>query len=131
LKPLLIKTELGSTVFLDASGSWDPDAGDTLKFRWMQYSKPSCTRWTVRYAVPSLRIEDVSSGLPKMAKVAVKLPARDDGLVSPLDARNYVHWGPMTYHLVLEVVDNRVHPMRAYRQVLLQVGSPSWISKCQ
>ena len=70
LRPLLVKTDFRSTVFLDASGSWDPDAGNTLEFRWTQYSEPPCTRWTVRWTVPSLRIEDVSSGFPKMAKVA-------------------------------------------------------------
>lgn len=61
------------------------------------------------YAVPSVRVEDVSSGLPKVAKVAVKLPARDGGFVSPLDARKYVHWDPMTYHPVFDVVDNVVY----------------------
>lgn len=48
------------------------------------------------------------------------------GLGTPMPAiHSSFGGGPMTYHLVLEVVDSGAHPMRAYRRVLLQVGSLS------
>lgn len=122
LKPLIINAVFGETVLLDASQSWDPDVGNTLKFRWMQYAEPSSTRWTIRYAVPKLQIEDAGPQALNMAKVAVRLPSQDDGFLSPLDSRKFVPWGPLTYHIVLEVMDDGIYPLRAYRRVLIRVG---------
>ncbi|KAH7399967.1 cellulose-binding protein [Cadophora sp. MPI-SDFR-AT-0126] len=118
---LHIKTGFGKTVHLDASQSWDPDTSDALTFKWLHYREPSATQWTVRYEVPELQFEDESDGKRKYEKVFVRIPGKEEGMVLPLDPEKVHKWGPKTYHLILEVVDNATFPMRAYRRVLIEV----------
>ena len=120
LDALHIKVGYGQTVELDASESWDPDGND-LVFRWTHYREPTASQWSTEREVPKLLFEDCSASERKMERVKVTIPRRDEGIVSPLDHSRIIVWGAKTYHIILEVVDNGKHPMRAYRRVLLQV----------
>lgn len=122
LEALRMKVGFGETVHLDASQTWDPDSGDELEFKWMHYREPSATQWSVHFEVPELKFVDVSNGSRKFEKVEVKIPGKDEGCVFPLDETKIMKWGPKTYHLILEVVDNGKFPMRSYRRVLVEVG---------
>ncbi|KAH8591207.1 cellulose-binding protein [Bisporella sp. PMI_857] len=125
LTALRIKARFGSTVYLDASHSWDPDSTDSLQFRWLHYQEPSATQWTVRFEVPELEFKDESSGKRKFEKVSVKIPGKDEGMVLPLHPEDIKKWGAKTYHLILEVIDDAEFPMRAYRRVLVEVVDDS------
>jgi hypothetical protein len=122
VEALHMKARFGETIRLDGSQSWDPDSGDDLEFKWAHYREPSATQWTVGFEVPELRFVDVSQGKRKMEIVEVKVPGKDEGSVFPLDENKIMKWGPKTYHLILEVVDNGKFPMRSYRRVLVEVG---------
>jgi hypothetical protein len=125
LSALRIKTGFGTTVHLDASQSWDPDSSDSLEFRWLHYKEPSATQWTAGFQVPELTFKDESDGKRKFDKVSVKIPGKDEGMILPLHPGEIIKWGPKTYHLILEVVDNAEFPMRAYKRVLVEVtGEP-------
>ena len=122
LDAMHIEVGFGETVLLDASQSWDPDTGDELEFKWRQYREPSATQWNVGFEVPELKILDVSKGQRKFEEVEVKIPGEDEGCLFPLDETKIMKWGPKTYHLILEVVDNAKYPMRSYRRVLIKVA---------
>ncbi|KFY85068.1 hypothetical protein V500_08724 [Pseudogymnoascus sp. VKM F-4518 (FW-2643)] len=125
LGALRVKTGFGTTIHLDASQSWDPDSGDSLEFRWLHYGEPSATQWTVKFQVPELTFKDESNGKRKFEKVSVTIPGKDEGMVFPLHPEEVKKWGPKTYHLILEVIDNAEFPMRAYRRVLVEVADDS------
>ena len=125
LEPIHIKTDFGSTVHLDASQSWDPDDKDTLQFRWLHYGEPSATQWTTSYQVPRLEFKDESEGKRHLEKVSIKIPAEEEGLTFPLHPDQVRKWGPQTYHLILEVIDDAEFPMRMYKRILVHVSSGS------
>lgn len=125
LEAMHISADFGSTVLLDASESWDPDDKDTLQFRWLHYGEPSATQWTTRYEVPQLEFKDESDGIRKFEKVSVKIPGEEEGMVFPLHPDHVQKWGPRTYHLILEVVDDAESPMRLYKRVLIHVDGGS------
>lgn len=122
LEALHIKVRFGETLKLDASDTWDAHSRDRLEFRWMHYREPSATQWSVGFEVPELKFVDVSEGVRKMEKVEVKIPGKDEGCVFPLDETKIMKWGPKTYHLILEVVNDGRFPMRGYRRLLVEVG---------
>ncbi|KAK0104052.1 hypothetical protein ONS96_005155 [Cadophora gregata f. sp. sojae] len=122
LDALHIKAGFGQKVYLDASQSWDPDSSDPLSFKWLHYREPSATQWTVGFQVPELQLQDESSGKRKFEKISVQIPGRDEGIAFPLNPEKVHRWGAQTYHLILEVVDDAIFPMRAYRRVLIEVA---------
>lgn len=125
LDPIHIHVDFGSTIHLDASASWDPDEKDTLRFRWLHYGEPSATQWTTYFQVPKLEFKDESEGGRSFEKVSVKLPGKEEGMPFPLHPEGVLKWGPKTYHLVLEVVDDAKFPMRMYKRILVHVGGGS------
>ncbi|KAE9379183.1 DUF1593-domain-containing protein [Stipitochalara longipes BDJ] len=127
LEPMHINTDFGSTVQLDASESWDPDETDTLQFRWLHYGEPSATQWTTSYQVPQLEFKNESEGGRNFEKVSVKIPSEEEGMTFPLHPDQVRQWGPKTYHLILEVIDDAEFPMRMYKRVLVHVdGGSVW-----
>lgn len=129
MNALSINADFGETIYLDASKSWDPDTNDKLEFRWLHYKEPSATQWTVNFQVPDLLFTDESKGGRKLEKVSVKIPGEDEGMVFPLHPDQVKKWGPKTYHLILEVLDNAEFPMRTYKRILVHVGKGSSFKK--
>lgn len=116
LEPLHVEAEAGSTIEFDASETYDPDKKDVLTFSWTHYREPSATQWWVTAEVAQLGIEprDVDS-----RRVRVTLPPPEKCAVD-LMSRNPLARGQLL-HLILEVKDNGIPPLRSYRRILVQV----------
>ncbi|KAH6724803.1 cellulose-binding protein [Leptodontidium sp. MPI-SDFR-AT-0119] len=119
LEPIQLKATFGSVVELDASETWHSDSTSNFEFKWMHYQEPSATQWSVGFEVPKLQFEDVSAS-KTFEKVTVKIPAKEEGFVFPLNGK-IIPWGKKTYHLILEVVNKGKYPMRGYRRILVEV----------
>jgi glucose/arabinose dehydrogenase len=72
--------EEGATVTLDASGSSDPDPGDTLGYQWTQQSGPGVSLSDATAAQPTFTAPDVDGDGTLTFEVAV-----DDGTASDTD----------------------------------------------
>ena len=107
--PVAMTARVGETLTLDATGSRDPDAGQTLQYRWWVY--PEAGLDGAHGAEVS-----ISSGDQPQAKVTVQsacapvwlpnlVPCRDDGIV----------------HIILEVKDDGSPRLTAYRRVVVRV----------
>ncbi|KAH7033171.1 uncharacterized protein B0I36DRAFT_240680 [Microdochium trichocladiopsis] len=114
--PITISAEAGSTIRLDASGTYDPDPADTLTYKWWHYKDPSATQWWVDAEVADLTITPenkqgsiVSVALPPAEKCAVDMMTRQAQKLGQV------------LHLVLEVVDDGSPRLTSYRRVLVQV----------
>ncbi|KAF2276575.1 DUF1593-domain-containing protein, partial [Westerdykella ornata] len=116
IQPVRVEAEAGSKIVLDASKTYDPDAGDTLTFKWWQYKEPSATQWLVDAEVASLDIEKVDE---EGRVVEVTLPPADRCCVDFLGGRKPVVKGQVL-HLILEVTDSGRPPLTSYRRVLIQ-----------
>jgi hypothetical protein len=98
----------GQSVTLDARGSSDPDAGQSLQFRWFHYAEAGSTDGNL---------------------AAVTLTGADSPLVTVhADAPCRPLWLPMlpcrgsgTAHIVLAVTDNGSPRLTSYRRILLHV----------
>lgn len=115
LTPVRIDAEAGSTVTLDAAGTYDPDGGK-LTFKWWHYREPTATQWWVDAEVAPLQIEPADA---EGRKVHVTLPPPDKCAVE-LMSRKPVERGQLL-HLILEVRDDGAPSLTSYRRVLIQV----------
>ncbi|CAI6334868.1 unnamed protein product [Periconia digitata] len=116
LHPLRLEAEAGETITLDASKTYDPDANDTLSFKWWHYREPTATQWWVDAEVALLGIQKVDD---EGRKVTATLPPPDKSAVD-LMSRQPVAKGQLL-HLILEVTDSGSPPLKSYRRVLIQV----------
>jgi hypothetical protein len=115
LTPVRIDAEAGSTVILDAAGTYDPDGGK-LNFKWWHYREPTATQWWVDAEVTQLLINPVD---PESRKVEVMLPPPEKSAID-LATGKPVEKGQLL-HLILEVTDNGTPSLTSYRRVLIQV----------
>ena len=115
LHPLRLEAEAGETVTLDASRTYDPDAGDKLIFKWWHYREPTATQWSVDAEVSEVEIRPLDeSG----TKVQVTLPSAERCAVE-WESKQPVAKGQLL-HLILEVTDNGTPALTTYRRVLIQ-----------
>ncbi|KAJ4333396.1 hypothetical protein N0V95_009441 [Ascochyta clinopodiicola] len=115
LTPVRIDAEAGSSVTLDASGTYDPDGGK-LTFKWWHYREPTATQWLVDAEVAELQIKKIDD---VGKKVEVTLPPPDKCAVE-FTSRKPVAQGQLL-HLILEVTDDGTPSLTSYRRVLIQV----------
>ncbi|KAF2711874.1 DUF1593-domain-containing protein [Pleomassaria siparia CBS 279.74] len=116
IQPVRIDAEAGSTVTLDASKTYDPDANDRLTFTWYHYRDPTAIQWWVDAEVSELMIKKLDD---EGRKVEVTLPPPEKCSVD-LFTRQPVAKGQLL-HLILEVKDDGVPSLTSYRRVLIQV----------
>lgn len=114
LTPVRIDAEAGSSVTLDASGTYDPDGGE-LTYKWWHYREPTATQWRVDAEVAELQIKKLDD---EGKKVEVTLPPPDKCAVEPM-SRQPVAQGQLL-HLILEVTDDGSPSLTSYRRVLIQ-----------
>lgn len=114
LTPVRIDAEAGSTVTLDATGTYDPD-GRSLTYKWWHYREPTATQWWVEAEVQELSIKKIDA---EGVKVEVTLPPPDKCAVE-LMSRKPVQKGQLL-HLILEVTDDGSPSLTSYRRVLIQ-----------
>lgn len=115
IQPVRIEAEAGSTVTLDATKTYDPDADDKLTFNWWQYKEPSATQWCVDAEVADLVIKNLDD---EGRKVEVTLPPPEKCAVE-LTSRKPVEKGQIL-HLILEVTDDGTPSLTSYRRILIQ-----------
>ncbi|KAF2024057.1 DUF1593-domain-containing protein [Setomelanomma holmii] len=116
LTPVRIDAEAGTTVTLDATGTYHPNNNARLKFKWWHYREPSATQWWVDAEVSKLRIKPLDR---EGRKVEVTLPPPEKCAVE-LMSRKPVTVGQLL-HLILEVTDDGTPSLTSYRRVLIQV----------
>ena len=115
LHPLRLEAEAGETITLDASATYDPDAGDKLTFNWWHYREPTATQWSVEAEVEEVAIVPLDGNA---TKVQVTLPPAESCAVERV-SRQPVAKGQLL-HLILEVTDNGTPALTTYRRVLVQ-----------
>jgi hypothetical protein len=115
LAPVRIDAEAGTTVTLDAAGTYDPDGGK-LKFKWWHYREPTATQWLVDVEVAELQTKNLDS---EGEKVEVTLPPPEKCAVE-FSSRKPVPQGHLL-HLILEVTDDGTPSLTSYRRILIQV----------
>ncbi|KAF5009786.1 hypothetical protein FDECE_4022 [Fusarium decemcellulare] len=112
--PLEVEVEAGKSIILDASQSYDPD-GDELTFRWFQYEEPSVSIWSAHKWTAKVEIKSLNE---QGSKVEVQTPAADVSCVE------FKTWKPLErgqlLHVILEVKDDGLPQLTAYRRVLIQ-----------
>ena len=119
---------VGEDVVLDASESYDPDAGregrNPLKFRWFQYKEPSNEpHQTSGSAVPDLKFT-----LSEDGRVAImKMPEAETAcykLLVPHRSPKSVEPVCFQLHVILEVVGSGTPPIRRYKRTILNIQRP-------
>lgn len=114
LEPLYLSAEAGTTLRLDASGTYDPD-GDALHFKWWHYREPSATQWAAFLEVEEVKIEAQDE---EGRVVDVTLPGPEKCCVDLL-SRQAVRRG-QAMHVILEVTDSGTPSLTSYRRVVIQ-----------
>ncbi|KAL4883347.1 hypothetical protein BJY04DRAFT_226747 [Aspergillus karnatakaensis] len=113
--PLYYEVEAGSTLVLNASGTYDPD-GDELSFSWYQYREPSATQtYHTTKEVAELGIKVLNEG---GTKVEIAVPAWERSCMV-IREKVPLRKGPLL-HVILEVKDSGSPQLTSYRRVIFQ-----------
>ncbi|KAF4947365.1 hypothetical protein FSARC_13986 [Fusarium sarcochroum] len=112
--PVYIEAEAGTTISLDASGTYDPD-GDIITFKWWHYREPSATQWLAFVEVEEIKIEKKE---PEGKVVDVTLPGPEKSCVELLSRAPIDKGQPL--HIILEVTDSGTPSLTSFKRVVIQ-----------
>lgn len=108
--PVEMSAHAGETVTLDATGSRDPDAGQTLQYRWWVYPEAGLDGAHGAEVSIAGADEQKATVTAKSACAPVWLPGlmpcRGEGIA----------------HIILEVTDSGTPKLTSYRRVVVRVG---------
>lgn len=114
ITPIQLEADAGSTIVLDASGTYDPD-GDRLSFNWFQYVEPSAEQTYHFPEVSTLGIKKVNESGSKV-EVTIAPPELSCILFRE---KKPIKRG-LLLHLILEVTDSGSPPLTSYKRLLIQ-----------
>ncbi|OQD90487.1 hypothetical protein PENANT_c001G09913 [Penicillium antarcticum] len=112
--PLNISVAAGSTLTFNVAATFDPD-GDRLTFNWLQYQEPGSSEWNVAGQMPQSKISSVDGG----RKAQMQVPAGSESC----DGQASTSSGCWLLHVILEVTDDRYHPLTSYHRIWIQTTS--------
>ena len=116
--PIEMNVEAGQNVTLDANGTSDPDAGQSLAYNWFLYPEAG---------IAGARGADVA--LVGSTGATVKVEVRS--ACRPLWLPAIACPGAGIAHIILAVTDSGSPHLTSYRRVILNVKSPPEASKHQ
>jgi hypothetical protein len=111
-EPILIDAEVGKPLKLDASGSHDPDNGQTLHYRWFHYAEAG----SAGPKASPMRIEGEDTATATVTPTAV---CKEPWMALP--AGMFQCMGDGTAHIILAVTDDGSPQLTSYRRVILTV----------
>jgi hypothetical protein len=112
-EPIELDAAAGQTITLDASGTKDPDSGQSLDYRWFVYPEAGLT------GTHGADISLVDAEGP-IAKATIKSACRPLWLTGFFPCR-----GEGIAHIILAVTDNGSPRLTSYRRVILKVQAPA------
>ena len=115
-EPVELSVDAGRTITLDATGSSDPDQGQSLTYNWFAYSEAGLTGTHAA----DVAIKD--AGSPK-ATIEIKSPCR------PLWLPGFPCRGAGVVHIILAVTDSGSPQLTSYRRILLHVNAAEQASQ--
>ena len=108
--PIVIDAEVGKPVTLDASGSHDPDAGQTLHYTWFNYAEAGGTGTNVAAVA-------IAGADSPVAVVTPTSPCRPQWTTRPCS-------GSGQAHIIVAVTDDGSPQLTSYRRIILKVHVP-------
>jgi hypothetical protein len=107
--PITIEAELGKPITLDATGTTDPDANQSLHYTWFHYSEAGMADGNLA----GVTIKSADSPKPTIT-ATVACRAKWLPLGPPCT-------GPGVAHIILAVTDNGSPQLTSYRRIILNV----------
>jgi hypothetical protein len=115
-EPVELSVDAGRTITLDATGTSDPDQGQTLTYNWFVYQEAGLTGTHAA----DVAIKD--AGSPK-ATIEIKSPCR------ALWLPGFPCRGAGVVHIILAVTDSGSPQLTSYRRILLHVNAAEQASQ--